>query len=54
MHKKYLVLFFSAILALLWYGSAFSQDSGVPDTARVECLDKVRPNTQVVVNVYAV
>ena len=52
MHKKYLVLFFIAILALLWYGSAFSQDPGVPDTARVECLDKVRPNSQVVLNVY--
>jgi len=53
MHKKYLVLFFSAILALLWYGSAFSQDPGVPDTVRVECLEKVRPNSQVVLNVYA-
>jgi len=52
MHKKYLVLFISAILALLWYGSAFSQDPGVPDTIRVECLDKVRPNSQVVLNVY--
>jgi hypothetical protein len=53
MHKKYLVLFFSAILALLWYGSAFSQDPGVSDTARVDCVDKVRPNSQVVLNVYA-
>src|SRR3990170_3826674 len=52
MHKKYLVLFISAILAFFWYASAFSQDPGVPDTVRVECLDKVRPNTSVVLNVY--
>ncbi|HVP36210.1 MAG TPA: hypothetical protein VMT04_04370, partial [Terriglobales bacterium] len=52
MHKKYLVLFLAVISALIWFGSAFPQDPGVPDTVSVECLDKVRPNSQVVLNVY--
>ncbi|MDH4223912.1 MAG: hypothetical protein OEV55_10290, partial [candidate division Zixibacteria bacterium] len=33
---------------------AFPQDPGTADTVRIECLDIVRPNSQVVVNVYVI
>jgi len=46
-------MFFGALLFVLIPVLAMAQDPGVPDTARVECLDKVRPNSQVVLHVYA-
>jgi hypothetical protein len=49
---KYLPFLFSVLLIFLWSGSAFSQDYGIPDTVRVECNQNVRPNSQVVLNVY--
>ncbi len=52
MLKKCLPFIFSGILILLWSGLAFPQDTGVTDTARIECIEKVRPNSQVVLNVY--
>ncbi|MCJ7496684.1 MAG: hypothetical protein MUO78_00930, partial [candidate division Zixibacteria bacterium] len=54
MLKKCLPFIFSGILILLWSGLAFPQDTGNTDTAIVQCLEKVRPNTQVVMNVYTV
>ena len=51
MLRKYLPIIFSGILILLWPVLAFSQDPGVPDTVRVECLEIVGPSTQVTVEV---
>jgi len=31
---------------------ALAQDPGIPDTAKVQCIDKIRPNSQVVLNLY--
>lgn len=52
MRRKYLLFIFSAALVLLWFGFAFSQDPGIRDTAKVECAQNVRPNSQTVLNVY--
>jgi len=52
MHRKYFLSIFSAALVLLWFSFAFTQDSGIRDTARVECAENVRPNSEVVLNVY--
>jgi len=43
---------FGALLLILIPILAMAQDAGVPDTVRVECLNKVTPNSHVVVNVY--
>ncbi len=43
---------FLLILSFLLAGTALSQDPGNPDTARVECLQWVTANSQVVLNVY--
>ncbi len=47
-------LFLGVILFGFLTSLALAQDSGVPDTAIVECIDIVRPNSQVVLNVYLV
>jgi hypothetical protein len=52
MLKKCLPFIFAGIFILLWSGLAFPQDTGNIDTVIVQCLEKVRPNTQVVLNVY--
>ena len=52
MRRKYLLFIFSAALVLLWFGLAFPQDTGIRDTARVECAENVMPNSQVVLSVY--
>jgi len=54
MLKRYSVFAFSIILIPLLTGLAFSQDPGEPDTAIVECLEYVRPNSRVILNVYTV
>lgn len=52
MYKKYLVFIVTFIIMSILPVLAFSQDPGQVDTAIVECLDIVRPNTQVVLNVW--
>lgn len=54
MVRKLGFLTISFFLISLWPALAFSQDPGIPDTARVECLKLVRPNSQVILNVYVV
>jgi len=51
--RKIVIAFGVLLLALLPY-LAKAQDTGNIDTAIVQCLEKVRPNTQVVMNVYVV
>lgn len=52
MCKKYSFLVLSFMLILVWHGFVFSQDPGIRDTARIECAENVRANSQVVLNVY--
>jgi len=52
MQRKYMLFIFSATFVLFWFGLVFPQDTGIRDTARVECAENVRPNSQVVLNVY--
>ena len=52
MLKKYIPFIFSILLISLLPASSFSQDPGEVDTAIVECIDVVRPNSQVVLNIY--
>ncbi|MCJ7508621.1 MAG: hypothetical protein MUO85_07835, partial [candidate division Zixibacteria bacterium] len=49
---KKVFLFLSVLVLGLFTSFALGQDTGVTDTVRVECIDKVRPNSQVVLNVY--
>ncbi len=52
MHKKYLIFILAVIISSFWPILAFSQDPGNPDTVMVQCLDIVRPNSQVVLDIY--
>jgi len=52
MRRTNLLFICSAVLVLFLCGFAFPQDSGIRDTARVECAENVRPNSEVVLNVY--
>lgn len=47
-------LFLGVILFGFFTSLALAQDPGVPDTAIVECIDVVRPNSQVILNLYIV
>ncbi len=52
MQRKCLLLIFSAAFVLLWFGLAFPQETGIRDTARVECAQNVKSNSQVILSVY--
>ncbi len=51
---KKVVIAFGVILLVLFPYFAKAQDPGVADTAIVQCLEKVRPNSQVILNVYII
>src|SRR5512136_303225 len=52
MSHRYLFCILALFSSSLWSSSVFSQDPGVKDTVIVECLEKVRPNSRVGLNVY--
>ncbi|MDP3025622.1 MAG: FlgD immunoglobulin-like domain containing protein [candidate division Zixibacteria bacterium] len=52
-HRIRALVFFLSIFCLIGFNLALAQDPGIKDTCRVERLEKVRPNSQVVLNVYA-
>jgi hypothetical protein len=52
--KKFKKFFFFLLLIVIWPVLAFSQDPGEPDTVIVECMEFVRANSQVVLDVYIV
>jgi hypothetical protein len=52
MKRNLTLVFLLSIFCLISFNFALAQDPGVRDTCRVERLEKVRPNTPVVLNVY--
>jgi hypothetical protein len=53
MKRNLTLVFLLSIFCLISFNFALAQDPGVRDTCRIERLEKVRPNSQVVLNVYA-
>jgi hypothetical protein len=51
--KSLSLIFFLALFCLMSFNFASAQDPGVPDTCIIQRIEKVRPNSQVVLSVYA-
>jgi len=46
------LIFFLVLFCFMGFSFAYAQDPGVPDTCIIQRIEKVLPNTQVIVNVY--